>query len=245
MSDSDDNFQTRDMILNEKGIHVMNLCQEKIIFYSKYSLQLMIWWSVFIISIGMMGLKLCIDFLYIKSLYLNTIILEHSEKQFTESPMKRIIMDRADKEPYLLRYYLFLNNRQRFPFNVFIHKIMKSDEDHVHDHPWGFFHLILSGGYWEEIPINGDINAGFEKVWRGPGYWNIVSSDYKHRIEIGETKPWTIFIPFKQTNRWGFWVQEISAESPTGKTWRKMNNTQYIQERSKRTSPRRREKKHD
>lgn len=242
MSDSDDNLQTTDMILNDKALHVINVFQEKIIFYTKYSLQLIIWWGVFLISIGMMGIKGCVDFLYIKSLYVNTLILERSEKQFPESPMKRVIKDKED-EPYLLRYYLLLKNRKRFPFNIFIHKILKSDEDHVHDHPWAFFHLILSGGYWEEVPIDGDINAGFEKIWRGPGYWNIISSEYKHRIQIGDTKPWTIMIPLKQTNKWGFWVEEISAESPTGKTWRKMTNTQYMQERSKRTSPRLREKK--
>ncbi len=38
---------------------------------------------------------------------------------------KRIIMDRADNEPYLERYYVFLKERRKFPFNVFIHKFLK------------------------------------------------------------------------------------------------------------------------
>ena len=47
-----------------------------------------------------------------------------------------IINDRIDKEPYLERYYLFLRNRENFPFNIFLHKFLKSDSDDLHDHPW-------------------------------------------------------------------------------------------------------------
>ncbi len=42
---------------------------------------------------------------------------------------KRIVMDRVNDEPYLERYYLFLKDRKRFPFNVFLHKFLKSDPD--------------------------------------------------------------------------------------------------------------------
>ena len=42
---------------------------------------------------------------------------------------KRIVMDRVENEPYLERYYLFLRERNRFPFNVFLHKFLKSDPD--------------------------------------------------------------------------------------------------------------------
>ena len=33
---------------------------------------------------------------------------------------KRIILDRESNEPYLERYYLFLTERESFPFNIFI-----------------------------------------------------------------------------------------------------------------------------
>ena len=39
---------------------------------------------------------------------------------------KRIVMDRTDSEPYLERYYLFLKDRGSFPFNVFLHMILKA-----------------------------------------------------------------------------------------------------------------------
>jgi hypothetical protein len=65
---------------------------------------------------------------------------------------KNVIMDRVNGEPYLERYYVFLKDRKSFPFNVFLHKFLKSDPDDVHDHPWGYATLILKGGYWEWIP---------------------------------------------------------------------------------------------
>ena len=66
---------------------------------------------------------------------------------------KRIVYDRIDNEPYLERYYLFLKDRgEHFPFNIFLHKFLKSDIDDLHDHPWPYATLILRGGYWEWRP---------------------------------------------------------------------------------------------
>ena len=59
----------------------------------------------------------------------------------------RIINDRIDQEPYLERYYLFLKEREDFPFNIFLHRFIKSDPDDLHDHPWSFRSIILKGGW--------------------------------------------------------------------------------------------------
>ena len=72
----------------------------------------------------------------------------------------RIINDRIDMKPYLERYYLFLKDRDTFPFNIFLHKFIKSDPDDLHDHPWNYRTLILLGGYWEYTEKG--------KFWRGP-----------------------------------------------------------------------------
>ena len=56
---------------------------------------------------------------------------------------KRIVMDRLNNEPYLERYYIFLKDRKWFPFNVFLHKFLKSDPDDLHDHHWPYATLIL------------------------------------------------------------------------------------------------------
>ena len=122
---------------------------------------------------------------------------------------KRIVMDRVDSEPYLERYYVFLKDRKWFPFNVFIHKFLKSDPDDVHDHPWPYATLILKGGYYEWVP---EFNSKNEKIgerrfWRGPGHFRLCRSTSYHRIELkpGVTA-WTMFMPGPQLREWGFLV---------------------------------------
>jgi hypothetical protein len=65
------------------------------------------------------------------------------KKLFERWGRYRIIMDRVDNQPYLERYYVFLKDRERFPFNIFVHKFLKSDTEDVHDHPWPFFTIFL------------------------------------------------------------------------------------------------------
>lgn len=128
---------------------------------------------------------------------------------------KRIIMDRVDGEPYLERYYLFLRERGRFPFNLFLHRFLKSDPDHVHDHPWPYATVILKGGYYEWIPqfdSNGKLSCEIRK-WRGVGHARICSADSFHRIELAPgVDCWTLFMPGPHRREWGFlvhnrWIQ--------------------------------------
>jgi hypothetical protein len=128
----------------------------------------------------------------------------------------RTIMDRDSKEPYLIRHYLFLKDRKYFPFNIFLHKFLRSDPDDLHDHPWPYFTFILKGGYWEWIPIYNEVKVitGEKRVWRGPGHFRICKADSYHRIEIEPTVDcWTLFIPGPHKREWGFlthtnWLRE-------------------------------------
>jgi hypothetical protein len=128
---------------------------------------------------------------------------------------KRIVLDRQSDEPYLERYYLFLKDRKRFPFNVFLHKFLKSDPDDVHDHPWPYATLILKGGYWEWIPQFDDQGKKRNEiaVWRAPGHFRVCSANSYHRIELDpEIECWTLFMPGPQKREWGFlvnnkWIQ--------------------------------------
>ena len=101
----------------------------------------------------------------------------------------RIIYDREDQKPYLERYYIFLKDRKKFPFNIFIHKIL--DDDHgegVHNHMCPYITIILKGGYWETT-IKG-------KFWRPQGYIGFRSADHLHRVDLKpNTDTITIFIP--------------------------------------------------
>ena len=123
---------------------------------------------------------------------------------------KRIVMDRVENEPYLERYYLFLRERNRFPFNIFLHKFLKSDPDDVHDHPWPYATLILKGGYWEWIPHFDTVGrkTGEYQVWRGPGHFRISKANSFHRIELDPNiTAWTLFMPGPKQRDWGFLVK--------------------------------------
>jgi hypothetical protein len=128
---------------------------------------------------------------------------------------KRIVMDRQSDEPYLERYYLFLKDRDRFPFNVFLHKFLKGDPDDVHDHPWPYATLILKGGYYEWLPqFDSKGNKIAEMcVWRGPGSFRVCRANSYHRIELDPSvTAWTLFMPGPKKRDWGFlvnnkWIQ--------------------------------------
>ena len=116
---------------------------------------------------------------------------------------KRIIMDRQCNEPLLTRYYLFLKDRKRFPFNAFLHKFHKGDPGDVHDHPWPYFTLILAGGYYEWV-LSGNCEI---RTWSGPGHFRFCGATSYHRIELKEgVTPWTLFMPGPQKREWGFLV---------------------------------------
>ena len=220
--------------------------------YARASLHLILWWYVVLCVFTALAFHYICNIFHIFPVETHALyviicrnmgsLLEYANKNCdTESSRTRIIMDRTNDEPYLLRYYLLIRDRVHFPFNIFIHKFMKGDEDDVHDHPWGFFHIVLSGGYWEYITVNDDgetLTQGMKKVWRPPGHWNIATTKYKHKVELGAENPWTIFIPFGKravNEPWGFWVQSSSSSSSASGTWTKTDNATYLENKAKKT----------
>ena len=125
---------------------------------------------------------------------------------------KKIILDRDGKNPYLIRYYILFKERQKFPINIFIHKILKSDEEDLHDHPWSFCSFIITGGYYETT-----LTSKNEKTttWYPPGSWRKVKSNHLHRIELkNNSSPcWTLFIPFRREKKWGF-IKAVQKNRP-------------------------------
>lgn len=131
---------------------------------------------------------------------------------------KRVVMDRQSNEPYLERYYIFLKDRKHFPFNVFLHRFLKSDPDDVHDHPWPYATLILKGGYYEWTPKFNSLGEkiGEIQVWRGPGHFRICGATSYHRIELDPSVDcWTMFMPGPQKREWGFLVNNQWVHNDT------------------------------
>ena len=122
----------------------------------------------------------------------------------------RLIPDRRTGEEYLHRYYLFLKDRKWFPFNITLHKIVRSDDPIMHDHPWPFITIILKGGYWEHTPVyndDGKMITEFSR-WRGPGSIIKRRADEFHWLELEAEQPVTsLFFMGPQQREWGFLVQ--------------------------------------
>ena len=217
------------------------------------------WWIMLIVIMLSLAIKniltlvpfinYTVDKIYTYIVLLISKILECMKYLLPEHSRSKIIYDKTTGEPYLERYYLFIKDREDFPFNIFLHKFINGDHDEIHDHPWGFCHIILSGGYWEYITNNEDgetLDQGIKKVWRKPGYYNMVGPDYKHKIVLEEIKPMTLFIPFKKTHTWGFWVpliwkngekcSEGSIENDNNLNainWKKIPHENYFKQKSK------------
>jgi len=109
----------------------------------------------------------------------------------------RLIPDRMTGTDYMHRYYLFLKDRANFPFNVTLHKIVKSDEPFLHDHPWPYMTIILKGGYWENTPEG--------RTWKGPGSVIKRGAQEFHWLELENEQPvTTLFFMGPQQRDWGF-----------------------------------------
>ena len=140
---------------------------------------------------------------------------------------KRIIFDRVHDEPYLERYYLFLKEREHFPFNIFLHKFLKGDPDDVHDHPWPYATQILRGGYYEWVPEFNSLGHKIGEIrhWRGPGHFRVCSANSYHRVELeAGVDCWTLFMPGPHRREWGFLVND---------QW--IQHEQYLKERYEKT----------
>jgi len=125
----------------------------------------------------------------------------------------------GNEAPYMLRWFLIPRN----PLcNIYLHKFLRSDEDRaLHDHPWHFLSLILSGSYQEItenfITLRQRFSIGFRHA------------SHRHRVVLldgANNSPlsvWTLVITGPRIRDWGFWCprgfvgwKEFTATSDRG-----------------------------
>jgi len=101
----------------------------------------------------------------------------------------------GDKTPYMDRWFVVPRNPAG---GVYIHRILRSDKDVPHDHPWDFTSYVLQGGYTEERP-------GLPEQWRGPGTMIHRRATDAHRLILspGEIAITVCFLGPWQRD-WGF-----------------------------------------
>jgi len=136
----------------------------------------------------------------------------------TEKKKVRIIYDRVETDPYLIRFYLHPRWLTFGLFRVVLHRFVRSDnpEDGLHDHPWGYMSIILSTGYHEHTKHG----VKFHK----PGSIIIRRAKHQHRVELpaSENGPvYTLFFMGPRIRNWGF---QIGDEWHHWKDWIDIRN---------------------
>lgn len=116
---------------------------------------------------------------------------EHRERVFWIFRKTVLRIKDANGPIYLIRYSLLT-----LPwFSIKLHKILMSDDDCMHDHPWSFISIILWGGYAEHTPKRKKLYGVGSILWR-PNPWI-------HKLEIFQPAT-TLVITFKKVRLWGF-----------------------------------------
>lgn len=115
-------------------------------------------------------------------------------------------------------------------FNIYVHKILKADEDaHDHTHPWSFVSIILSGGYIESGNYKTWYNASIYKFCKR---WSINYKKYNdcHRVrKLFKSPTYTLVFTGPRKPTWGYYIlceKELNYEYKfvDHETYRKLKN---------------------
>lgn len=120
---------------------------------------------------------------------------------------KRIIGRRND--PLMTRWEILTTPL----FSIKFHRFHRSDPSCLHDHPWPFISIILSGGYYEVTEKGKKWYDPFSILFRG--------AEYKHRVELKNIykgypyyfhsfiEPLTLVITGPRQREWGFFTKKL------------------------------------
>lgn len=105
--------------------------------------------------------------------------------------------------PYLRRWFVIPRNRV---FNIFLHEIIRSDDDRaLHDHPWVNLSILIDGEYVEHTISDGGIHHRTRRV---AGDIKLRRSIAAHRLEVDHTCT-TLFITGPRIRNWGFHCPDL------------------------------------
>jgi len=105
-----------------------------------------------------------------------------------------------ENSPYLRRWWIIPRNKI---FNVYLHNILKDDDDRaLHDHPWWNVSILLKGGLTEVRQTRKG-----QRVRKFRRFIPILRSGKAlHRLVLpdGSTGAWTLFLTGPRYREWGF-----------------------------------------
>ena len=102
---------------------------------------------------------------------------------------------------------LFVDDTIWIPFNMHVHQLTMSDENHVSEKSRDRFSIVLSGCYMEQAL---DLETGHtEREWKGPWSWGYSPADRPTRTELSsiETDPecWILSVDLSGPKEWGYY----------------------------------------
>lgn len=137
-----------------------------------------------------------------RSELLARIVFRWSKRHASSRPPSVVIGGFDD--PYMLRWYVIPRNKL---FNIYLHNILRSDDDALHDHPWWSASLVLSDGMREVYCPDPSTPGGTTRTrHRVMDQGDVVfrSSRVAHRL-IVDRPAWTLFFTGPVVRKWGFW----------------------------------------
>lgn len=103
----------------------------------------------------------------------------------------------GDVNPYMYRWWVIPRNKI---FNIYLHEMLRDDDDVLHDHPWASMSIILAAPMLFEKFKNG------EYIARRPistGQVIFRRASFAHQM-IVPRPAWTLFITGPVVRSWGF-----------------------------------------
>lgn len=132
-----------------------------------------------------------------------SVTLNDGQPDTTGLPSDLIEQDGA---PYMERFFLIGADAQVPGSKARYHHILRSDQAALHDHPWDFVSVILSGSYVETTP---DSEQEF-----GPGSVLVRKAEQLHRLTLREPA-WTLIFVGPARRKWGFQTADGWVHWPT------------------------------
>jgi hypothetical protein len=95
-------------------------------------------------------------------------------------------------------------------FNVYIHEIRQSDMDaHMHDHPFSFKSLILSGSYFEQTALYPNFIVLHYRSFASGDIIKHHACDV-HKLTLKSPMVWTLVITSGRERVWGYRLDDGS-----------------------------------
>jgi hypothetical protein len=110
----------------------------------------------------------------------------------------------GEADPYMRRWYLIPRNKF---FNVYLHNMLRSDDDVLHDHPWWSLSLVLSNGLRENYCTDPSAPGGTTRTAHRvveQGSVVLRSPRMAHALVV-DRPVWTLFLTGPVVRNWGFW----------------------------------------